>query len=382
MIGGLAAALGRVLSTPARRAIAGAVAAALLLAAVIVLGGGDDGPDVATDAPTTAPSTTVGTTTTTASTVPEAPSGLRFLAEDPGAPGVPAPLTGLPMPGDTAGRPAISVKVDNLDAASATARPQAGLAQADVVVEQLVEGGITRFVAVLHSTDAADVGPVRSARTTDIDLVPMFGRSLFAYSGGNGGVLAAVRASDRFVERGGGGAPAYHRVSDRRAPHNLFLRPAELWARPGDAAAPPALGPFAATPAAGDAIEGVSVSWSGAASVGVSWVWSVGDARWVRHQRGTVHVAADGYAVGPRNVILMFVEYRPSAVDARSPEAVTVGSGEAWVLRDGRLVRGRWQRADGGAPLTIVDDAGTPVALTPGRTWIELVAPGGAVVDA
>ncbi|NLV56884.1 MAG: DUF3048 domain-containing protein [Acidimicrobiales bacterium] len=371
-MGRLAGAARALLGNRWGRAALALVAVVAVVVAVVVLRGGDSDEPVA--------GTTTTTTTDSTPTVPDPPSDLRFLPEDADAPGSPAPLTGLPASDDALARPAIAAKVDNLDTASETARPQAGLAHADVVVEQLVEGGITRFVAVLHSTGVDDVGPIRSARTTDVDLVPMFGRALFAYSGGNGGVLAQVRGSGRFVDASGG-EPVYHRVSDRRAPHNLFLRPAQQWARPGDATSPPALGPFSTAIADGDEVEGVTLSWSGAAAVGVSWSWEAGAARWVRYQNDSVHLTSEGYAIGPRNVVLMFVEYRPSVVDARSPEAVTVGSGDAWVLRDGRLIGARWERADAGSPLTLVDDEGAAVTLTPGRTWIELLAPGSVVVD-
>ena len=102
------------------------------------------------------------------------------------------PLTGLPgadVP--RAALPALVVKIDN----HARARPQVGLVQADVVFEEIVEG-ITRFFAVFHSTTADPVGPVRSARTTDIDLLRQLQRPLFAWSGANNGTIKALRAAD------------------------------------------------------------------------------------------------------------------------------------------------------------------------------------------
>ncbi|HEX6569569.1 MAG TPA: DUF3048 domain-containing protein, partial [Acidimicrobiales bacterium] len=125
------------------------------------------------------------------------------------------------MTGDFQGRldrPALFVKIDNVE----RARPQAGLDQADIVFEERVEGNLTRLAAVFHSTDAAVVGPVRSVRTTDLELVPLFGRVLFAASGGNRGVLPQLHAAD-VVDVGANVSPeGFYRDHGRPAPHNLF----------------------------------------------------------------------------------------------------------------------------------------------------------------
>jgi hypothetical protein len=109
-------------------------------------------------------------------------------------------------------------------------------------------------------------------------------------------------------------------------------------------------------------------------------MWLPEYGRWVRVQRNEVHVDASGYAVGPRNVIVMEVDYGTSAADRRSPEADTVGSGPASIFTDGKLLEGRWERVDEDARFSFLDRAGRPVALTPGRTWIELVRSGTTTV--
>ncbi|HEX7131024.1 MAG TPA: DUF3048 domain-containing protein [Iamia sp.] len=234
-------------ATLLRQAVGGLALAGLIIGAVVVVGGGDDAADEATGPGRTTtttvaspgePTTTGAAAATTTTTIPPTtpppppPEQLRFLPEDQPDNGSFAPLTGLPV-ADPAllGRAALAVKIDNLDIPGETSVPQTGLAFADVVVEEVVEGGITRFVAVLHSTDAPEVGPVRSARTTDVHLLPVLGRPLFAYSGGNPGVLRAVRESPALVDRGGEWAPAYVRIRGRRPPHNLYLRPWEIWNR-------------------------------------------------------------------------------------------------------------------------------------------------------
>jgi hypothetical protein len=379
-----------------RQVVGGLGLAGLIVAAVVVVGGGSDpadeatGPGRSTTTTETTPSEPTTTGAATTATIPPTtpppppPEQLQFLPEDQPDNGRVAPLTGLPVldPG-LLGRPALAVKIDNLDTPGESSVPQTGLAFADVVVEEVVEGGITRFVAVLHSTDAPEVGPVRSARTTDVHLLPILGRPLFAYSGGNDGVLQAVRESPALVDRGGEWAPAYVRIGSRRPPHNLYLRPWEVWNRAEGASAPPALGPFrprgTGSPV-GDPVQGLDLGFSGPAAAGVSWSWLPEQGRWVRHQRGRLHVDAAGYAIGPRNVVVIVTDYVASPADPRSPEGVTVGGGTAVVLTDGKAVEGRWERPSVDAPLTLLDGAGQPISLSAGRTWIELVEPGTATL--
>jgi hypothetical protein len=364
-------------STPGRIVLALVVVAGVAATAVLVLGGDD------AEAPTA--------TTTTSHPVDtdpeEPPSGLRFFPDDDAAEGTAAPLTGLRVAdGALLERPAVAVKVDNLDVPGESARPQVGLARADVVVEEVVEGGITRFVALFHSTTSEDAGPVRSARTTDVHLLPAFGAPLFAYSGGNPGVLAAVRAAPSVIDVGGEWAPAYHRVDDRVAPHNLMVRPDEIWAAAdGRGEPPPSLGAFQPLDADlpdGESVAGVDLAYEGMGASPASWRWSVPDERWVRTQRDELHVDAEGYVIGPRNVVVLVTEYRPSSADARSPEAVTVGSGEALVLTRGVLVRGRWERETESDGFRLTDGDGEEIPLTVGRTWIELAPAGTARVSA
>jgi hypothetical protein len=127
-------------------------------------------------------------------------------------------------------------------------------------------------------------------------------------------------------------------------------------------------------------VAGVDLGFRGAAASAVSWRWSESDRRWLRAQRGSWHVDAQGYAVGPRNVVVLVTEYRRGSADARSPEAVTVGSGEAVVLTRGVVVRGRWERATEADGFTLVDGHGEAIPLTVGRTWIELAPAGTARV--
>ncbi|HZD03166.1 MAG TPA: DUF3048 domain-containing protein [Actinomycetes bacterium] len=286
------------------------------------------------------------------------------------------PLTGLPA-GDapTRGRPALSVKIDNL----AVARPQSGLNTADIVVEQPVEGGLTRLFATWQSKDAAQVGPVRSARPVDALLLRQLGPSLFAFAGASAGVLQVIRRDSGATLLDSSSAPgAFHRVSGRSPPHNTFSSTGALYA--AGQRANPRLGPprrflsFAATPPApAKPARAARLTFSpGSRS---AWQWN--GRGFVRYQDGTLDRLADGSTVSSDNVVVLSVAVRPSAnVDVlgnRTPDPVLVGNGRAWVLRDGTVVAGTWRRGAAASPVELLGADGKPVPLHAGRTWIELL---------
>src|SRR5688500_3863480 len=290
----------------------------------------------------------------------------------------PSPLTGLPGPAP--GRPALVVKIDN----APKARPQIGLNQADVVVEEMVEGGITRFAAIFHSQDADPVGPVRSARSTDIGVVSPLQRPLFAYSGANRVFEEQVRNAP-LVDVGVKAAPdRYHRDRSRRAPYNLFSRTPALWQlAPAEAAAPPAVFVYrapgeAASGAGMVAAQRTTVRWA----TPVEWSWDPDIGAWWPDQGGRRHVDAAGRGVAAANVIVQFVDYRDTGLrdssGAAVPEAQVLGEGDAWVLTGGQLVPGRWSKASAEGVTRYTDSAGADIRLAPGRSWIELARPGTA----
>ncbi len=305
------------------------------------------------------------------------PAATAAAVAAPDPPG-PSPLTGLP--GEAPTRPALIVKIDN----APRARPQVGLNQADVVFEELVEGGITRFAAVFHSQDSDPVGPVRSARSTDIGVASALHRPLFAYSGANRVFEEQVRQAP-LVDVGVKAAPdRYYREGARRAPYNLFSRtPALFQLAPADAVAPPALFAYRAPgePPAGASmspIERASVRFA----VTVDWDWDAAMGGWWRSQDGRRHADAAGRGVAPANVVVQFVEYRDTGLrdtaGAPVPEAQVVGEGDAWVLTGGHVIPARWSKPAADAVTRYLDGAGAEIRLAPGRTWVELAPPGSA----
>jgi hypothetical protein len=342
----------------------GAIAAVVvvgLLAAAIVVAGGDDAEPSAT------PTTTTTEATTTTTTAPPV-----------------APLTGLP--GDPAflARPALMVKVDNTPRAFEV---QEGIDLADVVVVEQVEGGVTRLAAVYHSRDAL-VGPVRSARTSDLAIARNFGRPLFAFSGANGGVLGMINETDALVsagiDRGGEIGEVYARNRRGQGLLRFYIPTAEMYeAMPGEGVAPPPLFTYrpAGAPGVGNPVNGLTVTYGGGRLITtMTYQWN--GTGWSRSQDGNPHVmVGGGPQIAPANVVVMVTPYRDSgfvdSTGAPSPEAVLEGSGEAYALTDGGLVPGRWTVGPD-SRIVLTDVAGGPIGLTPGQTWIELAPVGPA----
>lgn len=289
------------------------------------------------------------------------------------------PLTGLPVTDPaTAARPALVVKIDN----APKARPQAGLERADVVFEELVEGGVTRFLAVFHSHDADPLGPVRSVRPVDPEIVTPLG-GLFAYSGGAPKFQAMIRrapvkdvGADAFPE-------AYRRDRSRPAPNNLFTRTPLLYTRADGESPPPRWFDFRrpGEPFSGTGLEPVGrMVVSMGQRTSVAWDWDQSAGLWRRTTNGTPHVLAGGGQYGADNVLLQFVPYRATddldVGNNHVPTAEVTGSGDVIALSAGHMVRGRWRKPSVASVTDYEDLDGRPIRLAPGRTWVMLVPVG------
>ncbi|MEM7276389.1 MAG: DUF3048 domain-containing protein, partial [Actinomycetota bacterium] len=207
-----------------------------------------------------------------------------------------APLTGLPAP-DLPIRPAAVVKIDNGPGAS----PQTGLGAADIVIEEEVEGGVTRFAAVFHSNPSL-VGPVRSGRTTDLPLLSGLGDPLLIYSGANRITEGILRSNPDIQNRSHGAAPGgFWRESDRQAPSNLYSDTAPHWASSLGGPPPPQFHyRTPGEPVAGVADDVLTVTYGALAA---RWEWE--DGRWLRWQRGQPHLGADGRQLSAANVVVI-----------------------------------------------------------------------------
>ena len=283
------------------------------------------------------------------------------------------PLTGLPAPGTAdVVQSAVVAKVDN----SPEARPHAALTRADMVYEVWVEG-ITRFGAVFHSDVPDRVGPVRSARSTDVDLVANLGTPLLVWSGGNPGVIGEINnaaSMGALVNAGYDVASSYYwRAGERYAPHNLYADLVALRANLGldGSNYPTPLYTFGGAEALlGVPVPGIVVSFGPGAVVEYVWDAEAGCAR--RFQDGRAFVDEDGSSVCPRNVVVQFTPYGPSRADARSPQAYTVGAGDGVAFRGGLLAQVTWNRPGPLDGPNLTDISGVPAVLTPGTTWVAL----------
>jgi hypothetical protein len=269
------------------------------------------------------------------------------------------------------------VKVENLP----EARPQWGLDHADIVFEEPVEGGITRFIVLYQCYGAPRIEPVRSARFVDLDILKPLGRILFAYSGAIQPVIDAVDSSplldDIGADRAGG---AYTRDPTRVEPHNLETSTAALYSAAatfGYHPKPPApyftYGPL---PEGGQRLGAVNIAF---ALDTTTWSWGVRSQRWFRSYSDTGRaMQGDNVQLSAANVVILHVHEYPTGyvedpTGSHENQLVLTGSGPAWVLRNGQEFQGTWKRPTLAQPATFVESDGTQITLTPGNTWEELV---------
>ena len=364
--------------TPAR-AIAAAAVALVVIAIGVAVVRADPPPEPIVAAPpparpgttvaTTAPPTTVETTATIGTT-----TTTRAPRNDHTGP--PGPLTGAPVerPGYEQ-RPALVVKIDNYDP---NARPQAGLTNADVVYEEKVEGPVSRFAAVFQGTDAEVVGPVRSARSTDVAIVGPLNTPLFAYSGANGGFLELL-ASSPLIDVGAARNGSYYRGGDKPMPHNLYTSTAGLYGgRSGGAPAPLFTFRGAAEPAGPGSRAAASASYHfGGGITAITWTWDPSEGGWVRTQNGTPHLDTGNWPVTVDNVVIEYVPYAGSTSQDiygnDIPEAQMHGEGRGWVLTGGAAIPVVWSKFALDARTDYFGPDGQLVRFAPGRTWVALV---------
>ena len=313
----------------------------------------------ASAASTTTTSTTVlpSTTTTTAAKV--------------------SPLTGLPYSNpDYSKRPVIAAKIDN----APQAWPQSGLLHSDVIYEEMVEGGYTRYMAVFQSQNASVLGPIRSVRASDADIASPL-RGFFAYSGGIPAFVSDIRKSG-VTDVGANVLGAYYRLSSRPEPHNLYTSTTSIYADAAKAGLtaklPPKLFEFR-KPGSGFAASGAQpvsafrVDISGNAN-GL-WTWDAGSRYWTRSTNGVPQRNPQGLPENATNVIIEFVSYTNTGfIDPAGnpvPQAHSVGTGQAIFLSGGQEAVGTWSKASESGVTTFSDSSGQPIELAPGRTWVE-----------
>ncbi|MBB3664831.1 hypothetical protein FB384_003782 [Prauserella sediminis] len=266
-------------------------------------------------------------------------------------------------------RPVVVVKIDNVE----QARPQTGLSAADIVYVEPVEGGLTRLAAVYASRLPEVVGPVRSARETDIALVRQFGRPVLVYSGGAPEIEPLLRRAPITLVTDETRPGAYFRGGDRPIPHNLYVRPHQLPGKQRERAPKPVTETGAA-PEGGRPTDARAVDFRAAS---YRFTWSGEDGRWrVSLNDSPLRTreagpATAGTVVVQRVAVREGRQVRDSGGQL-SPVAVTVGRGEATILRDGKAYEGTWSRPSPDEPTTYRTGGGQRVTVAEGPTWVLL----------
>jgi hypothetical protein len=309
---------------------------------------------------------------------PVTPAAADAVTTPPPPPPVYWPLTGLES-GQVAAHPALAVKIEN----SVDARPQTGLDSADMVWEEVVEGGITRYVAVFHSTLPPEIGPIRSVRPMDPAIAAPLG-GLLAFSGGQRPFVAAVADARLQVVSHDAGSPGFYRLRSRSAPHNVYADPAVLLAQadarhqaaPGPQFQFAAPGQVATAAAAGTPTNVVELKLSGVSRP--TWTWSQAAGAWLRSEGAEPAVGADGIPLRATNVVVLRVSIDNDTgfsdpAGNPVPETRLVGWGEALLATGGRTVPVTWTKNAITSAVVLTGADGRPAQLAPGNTWVELV---------
>lgn len=309
------------------------------------------------------------------------------------------PLTGVASKSASATKPVLVIKVEN----DPMIRPQSGLESADIIFEELVEGGITRFATIWQSKFPKEIGPVRSVRHVDVAIAAPVA-DFFVFSGGARPTISYVRGNaGKGVYILTEGAPGMYRTNYHSAPHNLFISPLRLikgmkkTKTPTQpmflagtrtvAEAPPTPTPAvteSASPStsakplpdvAAKLITKVNLRFS--SSENPAWAWSKSLGKWVRSEGSVPAFARSGVRLSATNVVVLKVKtqdagYRDPA-GSFVPRTILEGTGKGWLLVDHKQLPITWSKPKLKSPFTFRDAAGNPVSLKPGNTWVELI---------
>jgi hypothetical protein len=288
-------------------------------------------------------------------------------------------LTGLAGPDDAQRKPIVVVKVEN----NSLVRPQTGLDSADLIFEELVEGGATRFAVAFQSNIPDEVGPVRSVRHVDVSLASPIA-DIFAFSGGAKKTMKYLglelpTAMSQVTE----GVPGMNRKAGISAPNNLFLDTKQMLAAVAQSDTPssgffvpaPTSSATAGPAPAGKAVSTVEVAFSTLAKP--NWKWNATDKLWMRSEGSNPFNNKDGSQFGTNNLVIIEIREVDAGYKGSTggyvPRSVTSGSGRAWVLSSGKAVEVKWNKPTVSSQMELSDTNGNPFTMPTGRTWVELL---------
>ncbi|SEN29962.1 DUF3048 domain-containing protein [Nonomuraea pusilla] len=280
------------------------------------------------------------------------------------------PFTGLPA--DELG-PVLAVKIENTSAG----KPQLGLKSADIVYVEQVEAGLTRLMAIFSSKMPPKVGPVRSARISDLHIVPQFGKPAFAYSGVQTKMLPFMAKASLFDVGDTRNPGAFFRQPGRFAPYNLFANTKQLLAKAPKASKAKDIGfTFGDAPAEGGVPKkAFTVKWPAAR---FTFAWSEAKKQWLIWQDGKKDIAAEGGQLGAPTIVVQYTKTERSEFHDKNqsytPLVHSTGKGTAIVLRDGKAYKARWERESEDSGTTFTTESGEPMNFAPGQVWVALAS--------
>lgn len=299
-------------------------------------------------------------------------------ARPPGAGGTggsAAPAT-HPFTGGRTGlrNPVLAVKIEN----TRPAMPQTGVRSADIVYVEQVEGGETRLMAVYSSRLPKRVGPVRSARISDLHLLPQFGRPAFAFSGVQSKMKKYIRRAPVYDISQDNAGSSYFRAGPKPIPYNLYADPRNLLKHAPNAAPPRDIGfRFGPAPAGGKPTRSFTAKWP---ATTMGFTWSAKQRRWLASWGGQPDRAAEGGILGGQTIVVQYAKTTRSPfhdfLGSYTPLIHTTGTGRATVLRDGKAYDAKWSRPSVGKGTTYTTPDGKPMTFAPGQVWVVLLNDG------
>jgi hypothetical protein len=270
----------------------------------------------------------------------------------------------------------LAVKIDD----TVAARPQIGLDKADIVYIEQVEGGLTRLAAIYSSEIPQLIGPVRSARITDLEVLAQYGTVVFAYSGAQSKFLPVIRAANLHDYGAQRQSPTiYTRDPLRNSPTNMVLRADLLMEKVAEgekvvSRSAPNAWTFGEKPLGGSPVSEVKVSWPAAT---YEFRWSVEENRWTVFNNGVPNLSATGTPHSPTTVVIQKVQIVPSIYGDKfggvTPHSLTIGSGTGHILRDGEYFPATWSRTDAQSGTTWRAMDGSELSFARGQVWVALV---------
>lgn len=286
-----------------------------------------------------------------------------------------APLTGADGgSGVDLDRRALGFKIDN----TPPAIPQSGVESADLIYEEVVEGGLTRLLVVFQSQNADSVGPIRSVRPVDPKLIKGLGNAVLIFSGGQPGVLDLVKQSGVTTVSPNSNSGAFKRESGRSSPHNLYSSTGDIYGVLSDKnGAPPELATFGNLPSDMKTAPATKVDVVFERTSPTVWTYNSDAGKYERQFNGAPEKVASGATLQIDNLVFQQVESIPTSFTDENNQPVpnwkVVGQGKLWVARDGKIVTGTWNRSSETGVAKLTDESGNEIPLHTGNTWWSLV---------